>query len=618
MAAPDFRPLNAVEARVQVEAGRDGVLILKDPREMAPAERTIIAYLRRWANETPDRVMLAERGPAGDWVRSSYAQMRHSADAIAQALLDRGILPGQSVLILSGNSIEHAALMLGAMTAGITTVPLSPAYSLASTSFSKLDQVLEAVHPALIFVQDAKLFAPALAALGHSDIPVVAVTGIHAGSTFIPFARLLETRSTSAVEMAYAATGPDTVAKILFTSGSTGRPKGVITTQRMLCLNMAMMDSIWHSDEHTKPYVTLNWMPWNHTMAGSGLFNRSLRQGGSYYIDAGRPMPGHFDQTLANLREVSPHSYSDVPAGFAMLAAALEEDDELRRRFFQNLVFLQYAGASLPSEVWAHLQRLSVRSTGRRIPFITGYGCTEAGPSITQLYWIVEGSGYIGLPLPGVEVKLIPVDHTRYEIRARGGNISPGYIAAPELSVQAFDAEGFYITGDSVTFVDPREPTQGLRFASRVAEDFKLLTGTFVTVGVLRSQLQGALLPLLRDVVITGSDRAYVGVLGWPDITACRALLGEGQENLGDEDVLAAPAVFVAIQTALRVHNASSNASSTRVERMVLLQEPPSSEAHEITEKGYINQRRVLERRAADVDRLYLDPPQAGVIVMAR
>lgn len=608
-----FLPLQTVEPKVVMTERADGALLLRDPRGLATPEETIVAFLRRWADTDPSRLMVAERR-GGGWVEVSYGQMRRYADSIAQSLLDLGLRAGQTILIVSGNSIEHAALALGAMTIGVAAAPISPAYSLGTAGRPKLMRVLEAVRPAMIFAQDWAQFGPTINEVRAPGLPVAAVANIEPGQGVIAYADMIAATPSRQVEEAYSRTGPDTIAKILFSSGSTGWPKGVINTQRMLCVNMAMVDAMWAPEEQTKPYVTLNWMPWNHTMAGNGLFNRSLRQGGAYYIDDGRPLPGEFEKTLRNLAEISPHSHSDVPAGFAMLTSALEADDALLERFFRNLVFVQYAGASLPNEVWQRFQQLSVRATGRRIPFLTGYGCTEAGPLITQLYWPVEGSGQIGVPVPGIEVKLIPVDATRYEVRARGPNLTPGYLGAPELSAAALDEEGFYRTGDAVTFIDRDDPVKGLRFASRVAEDFKLLTGTFVAVGSLRADLVGALTPLATDAVITGHDRPFVGALVWPNLEGCRKLMGAAGANASAEDIVRAPAVVAAFQQAVAKYNESHSTSSTRVERILLMAEPASPEANEITDKGYVNQRAVLDRRSALVDQLYAEPTGPGVI----
>jgi len=612
-----FRPINTIEPKAECETRPDGSIIVRDPRPAREPERTIINYLRRWAEEVPDRAMLGQRDPAGGWRTISYREMRQQADAVGQWLLDHGIEPGQTILILSPASIEHGVLAMGAMTVGVTIAPVSPPYALQKSGWSKLQKVVDAVQPSAIFSQQAGPYADGVAAVSLDGVAWIVAEGDVPSRDLVPFAELVETQPTAAVEQAFSQTGLDTVAKILFSSGSTGWPKGIINTQRMMCLNQAYHDTIWHPDEHCGPFDTLNWMPWHHTMAGNGLFNRSLRQGGTYYIDDGRPIPGHFDSTIAALREIAPHSYSDVPAGFAMLAAALEDDDSLRDRFFSKLVFLQYAGASLPIELWQRWQDLSVQATGMRTPFLTGYGCTETGPSITQLYWAIEGSGYIGIPVPGVEMKLIPVDDTRYEVRSRGGNVTPGYLGNDALYADAIDEEGFYCSGDAATFINPDNPSEGFRFASRVAEDFKLLTGTFVAVGTLRARAVGAMMPLISDMVITGQDKAWVGAMMWPDVAACRKLIADDGEGLSDSQVIAHSTVRQAIAEKLAECNSASEASSMRIARALLLDEPPSAEENEITDKGYVNQRRVLERRSALVEHLYSDPPATDTIMPA-
>lgn len=604
-----FRPIRTIAPMVDCERRSDGSIILRDPRPCLEPERTFVNYLRHWAEVTPDRAMLAQRGPDGEWRRLSYRQMRADADAVGQWLLDHGIAPGQTILILSAASLEHAALAMGAMTVGVTIALASPPYALQRSGWAKLRKIVETVRPAAVFSQETAGYADAVEAVGLSGALWIVADGASGPGCTADFADVVATVPGPAVQDAFAAVGPDTIAKILFSSGSTGWPKGIVNTQRMLCLNQAYWDTMWLPEEHSGPFETLNWMPWHHTMAGNGLFNRSLRHGGTYYIDEGRPIPGQFDSTIANLREISPHSYSDVPAGFAMLAAALEDDAALRDNFFRKLVFLQYAGASLPLELWQRWQDLAVAATGMRIPFLTGYGCTETGPLITQLYWPVEGSGYIGIPVPGVEVKLIPVDDTRYEVRARGGNVTPGYVGQDELYARSIDSEGFYCTGDAASFVDPDQPNAGLRFASRVVEDFKLLTGTFVAVGSLRAQAVGALMPLVTDMVITGQDRPCVNALIWPNLAACRRQIGGGGSGLTDAQVIAHPALRKEIATRLEAFNAAQGGSSMRIARAILLEEPPSAEENEITDKGYVNQRRVLERRADLVDRLYREPP---------
>lgn len=619
MLSPDwarapFLSLNASEPRVETVPLGDGAWLLRDPRKLGATQRSIVEYLRHWAAQAPTRTMLAERNVDAGWNRISYAEMRTSADTFAQFLIDREVKPGQRILVLSGNSIEHAIVALGAMTTGVAVVPVSPAYALMPGGRGKLKSVADTVKPALIFAQSGRLFGDAIEEINVEQVPVVCATDIPNQSQYLSLDRVLETPPTSEVETAYAATTPDTVAKILFSSGSTGWPKGVINTQQMLCTNMTMSDALWADEENTYPYETVNWMPWNHTMAGNGLFHRSLRQGGTYYIDNGRPMPGEFEKTATNVREISPHSHSDVPAGYAMLTDAMEQDADLRDSFFKNLRFVQYAGASLPLEVWRRFQKLSVQSLGVRMPFLTGYGCTETGPLITQLYWPAEGSGFIGLPVAGLELKLVNIGENRFEARARGPNVTPGYLGEAELTRDAFDEDGFYRTGDAVAFVDLQDMSKGLRFDSRVVEDFKLLTGTFVAVGAVRANVVSALTPLATDIVVTGENKPFVGALVWLNKASCRRLLPDRERYTDETEIGNSPIVKKAIVDKISEYNKAYPGSSTRIERVMILAEPPSAEANEITDKGYINQRSVLARRSDQVEQLYSKTPRASVI----
>jgi feruloyl-CoA synthase len=385
----------------------------------------------------------------------------------------------------------------------------------------------------------------------------------------------------------------------------------------MLCANQEMMAALRPADaEQEDPPVALDWMPWNHTMAGNGSFNRVLRLGGTMYIDDGRPLPGEYDKTIANLREVMPTGFSTAPAAFAMLADALEADDELGRAFFSRLTALGYGGASLPDEVFHRFQKLAVKFTGLRIPFLCGWGSTETAPGATNLWWAIEGSGNIGLPIPACEIKMVPAAEGRYELRVRGPHITPGYLKRPDLTEAAFDEENFYRIGDTARFFDDDDPAQGLRFTGRAAEDFKLLTATWVATGPLRLAVLDAASPLLRDVVITGHDRDFVGLLAWPNLAGCLELLGKAGQEMSPADLVRAPQLLAALREALQRHNAKNPGSSTRIARAILMTEPPSIEANEITDKGYVNQAATLARRAALVARLYAVRPDDDVIVI--
>lgn len=614
LARPPFRRVNFVSPAVDVERRNDGVVIVRSPRPLGAHERNIIDYLRRWADRTPDRIMIAEREASGQWRRLSYRQLRESVDRIAQSLLDRGLGQTRPVMILSGNSIEHAQMTLACMTAGVPVAPVSVAYSLMSEDFAKLRHVHALVEPKLILVQSGRQFRRALGAIDLDGTEIVCVADPPDDLPSTPFAHLLDHPPSDGLERAYGALDGDTVAKYLFTSGSTGMPKGVINTQRMLCANQRMAE-IYMVPDPDDPPVLLCWLPWNHTMGGNFTFNGCLRQGGTFHIDGGRPVPGLFDKTIANLREVAPTQISNVPVGFSMLLPHLESDADLRRAFFSRLKLLGYGGASLPQELWQRYQDLAVAETGERIMFITGWGSTETAPTATSLHWAVEGTGVIGNPYPGVEVKMVPRGD-RYELRLRGPIVTPGYLKRPDLTAAMFDEEGFYKIGDAGRFVDPDRPELGLRFAGRVVEDFKLDTGTFVHVGTLRVAALDAAAPALQDAVVAGHDRAFVGLLAWPNLAACKEICGAPADAASVDRLLRNPAVVAHVREGLRRHNARNPGSSTQIRRVLLMSEPPSIDGNEITDKGYVNQGATLERRADLVSRLYADPPADDVIVI--
>jgi feruloyl-CoA synthase len=463
-------------------------------------------------------------------------------------------------------------------------------------------------------VQDCPVFEKALKALDLDGITVVHVARPVEGINSIAFADLLATPVTGAVAKSIAEITPDTVGKLLFTSGSTGMPKAVINTQGMMCANAAMMMQARPRDPDGPDSTYLDWMPWNHTMGGNALFNPVLTEGGSLYIDDGRPLPGMIDETLRNLREISPTYYANVPAGYAALAAAMEKDDALCRGFFRNLAMMAYGGARLPDDLYDRMQALAIRSTGERIVFYTGWGSTETGPTSTGTYWDTERVGLIGLPFPGVELKMVP-SGPKYELRLRGVNVTPGYYGQPDLTKAAFDDEGFYCIGDAGVFVDPQDPVQGLIFSGRVVEDFKLMTGTFVQVGPLRTDAIAAATPVIQDALVAGQDRPYIGLLAWPNLHACRQLVGNPEATY--QEVVRHPAVLACLKNGLEAHNATcEGATSLRIARAMLMVEPASIDGNELTDKGYINQRAGLDRRADLVERLYAERPGEDVIIL--
>jgi feruloyl-CoA synthase len=611
---PAFRKIKWLERDIAVERRPDGVIVLKSRIPLQPYETHIPASLAKWAEQTPDRIWLAQRaGEDRQWRKLSYGEAKRTVDALTQGLLDLK-LGGRPIAILSGNSIEHALMTQAAMQARLPAAPVSPAYSLMSQDHAKLKYLFDLIKPALVMVQDGPTFQKALKALDLDGVIVVHVTRPCESIRSIAFADLAATPITPAVEQSIAKITPDTVGKLLFTSGSTGMPKAVINTQRMMCANAAMMMQARPRDPDAPQATYLDWMPWNHTMGGNALFNPVLIEGGALYIDDGRPLPGQIEETLRNLREISPTYYANVPAGYAAIAAAMEKDDALCRGFFKNLGVMAYGGARLPDDLYERMQALAVRATGERIVFYTGWGSTETGPTSTGTYWDTERVGLIGLPFPGVELKMVPVE-SKYELRLRGINVTPGYFGRPDLTAAMFDEEGFYCIGDAGVFVDPEDPMQGIIFAGRVVEDFKLTTGTFVHVGSLRTDAIAAASPVVQDALVAGHDRAFVGLLVWPNLHACRQIAGDADATY--EDVVRHPDVLACLKRGLQAHNRSSEgASSLRIARAMLMTEPASIDGNELTDKGYINQRAGLDRRAALVERLYAERPGEDVIVL--
>ncbi len=614
MTKPAFRKIEWLARDIAVERRPDGVIILKSRIPLQTYAKHIPASLAKWAAEAPSRIWLAQRvGADRQWRKVSYGEAKKIVDGLTQGLLDLKLEPGSPVAILSGNSIEHALMTQAAMQARLAAAPVSPAYSLMSQDHLKLKYLFDLIKPKVVMVQDGPVFEKALKALDLKGVTVVHVLRPCGGIASIAFADLAATPVTGEVTQSISAITPDTVGKLLFTSGSTGMPKAVINTQQMMCANAAMMMQVRPRDPNGPIATMLDWMPWNHTMGGNAAFHPILVDGGTLYIDDGRPIPGQFDETLRNLHDVSPTYYANVPAGYAALAAAMEKDDALCRSFFRNLTVMAYGGARLPDDLYDRMQALAVKTTGERIVFYTGWGSTETAPTSTGTYWDTERVGLIGLPFPGVELKMVP-SGDKYELRLRGINVTPGYFAQPDLTSKMFDEEGFYCIGDAGVFVDPGDPLQGLIFAGRVVEDFKLTTGTFVHVGSLRTDSIAAATPVVHDALVAGQDRPFVGLLAWPNLHACRQVVGNPDATF--EDVARHPDVIACLKRGLEAHNASCTGSSTRIARAMLMVEPPSIDGNELTDKGYINQRAGLERRADLVKKLYADRPGADVIIL--
>ena len=566
---------------VRVEQRADGTTLLRSPQPLAPYARAVTEWLAHWSDAAPKRVFLAER--AGErWRKMTYREAHGAVRRIGQALLDRGLGQGRPVAILSDNSVDHALLALGAMHVGVPVAPISPAYSLMSKDFGKLKYIFQLIEPGMVYVSDPEKFAPALAAVGATPTAIE---------------KLLETNPGSTLERERAAVKLDTIAKILFTSGSTGLPKGVINTQRMLCSNQQSWAQLWPFVED-RPPVLCEWLPWNHTFGGNATFNMVLRNGGTLYVDAGKPAPGLVETTLRNLREVSPTMYFNVPRGFDLLLPFLESDAELRRSLFRDLDLIFYAGAALPQNLWERVEKLALAERKGELAMLSAWGSTETAPMATCVHYAIERAGVIGLPAPGCELKLVP-SAGKLEARVRGPNVTPGYFRRDDLTRAAFDAEGFYRIGDALRFADPKQPSLGLVFDGRVAEDFKLTSGTWVHVGAVRVKLIAAGNPLIQDAVITGHDRNEVGALVFVNQAAAK--------DMGSHKLRAC--ISAALQAMV-----AEGGSSTHPTRALVMDEPPSIDANEITDKGYINQRAVLERRAALVERLHAAPPPPDVV----
>src|SRR3954454_9986767 len=611
---PGFRKIEWLKRDIAVERRPEGVVVLKSRIRLQAYGKHIPASLAKWEKQAPERTWLAQRcGVDRQWRKASYGEAKRTVDGLTQGLLDLGVRDGRPVAILSGNSIEHALMTQAAMQARLPAAPVSPAYSLMSQDHAKLKYLFGLIKPAVVMVQDGPTFEKALKALDLTDVTIVHVLRPCQGINSVAFADLAATPATKAVDESIARITPDTVGKLLFTSGSTGMPKAVINTQEMMCANAAMMTQVRPRDPDGPIATVLDWMPWNHTMGGNAAFNPVLIDGGTLYIDDGRPMPGQIEETLRNLHEISPTYYANVPAGYAALASAMEKDDALCRSFFKNLALMAYGGARLPDDLYDRMQALAVRATGQRIVFYTGWGSTETAPTSTGTYWNTERVGLIGLPFPGVELKMVPVG-SKYELRLRGVNVTPGYLGQPDLTQAAFDEEGFYCIGDAGVFVEPDDPVQGIIFAGRVVEDFKLTTGTFVHVGSLRTDAIAAATPVVHDALVAGQDRAFIGLLAWPNLHACRQLAGN--PDLSFEEAVTHPEVIACFRRGLEAHNASTTGSSMRIARATLMVEPPSIDGNELTDKGYINQRAGLERRADLVERLYAVRPDRDVIIL--
>lgn len=599
--ASRYREVSIGHAPVQVTE-EQGVLHMRSLEPLAELPARLLDRLVHWARVRPEQTFIAARQGGGDWRRVSYREMLDSVRSIAQGLLSYGLSADKPLALLSGNDIEHLQVALGAMYAGIPYCPVSPAYSLLSQDFAKLRHVCGLLQPGLVFVSDAAVYQRAIEAVLPAETPLISVRGEVPGRTRVSFDSLLQTPSGAEAEAAFDATGPDSIAKFLFTSGSTKLPKAVITTQRMLCANQQMLLQTFPVFGEEPP-VLVDWLPWNHTFGGSHNVGIVLYNGGTFYLDDGKPTVQGFAETLRNLKEISPTAYLTVPKGWEELVSALEQDAELRERFFARMTLFFFAAAGLSQSIWDRLDRVAELHCGERIRMMAGLGMTEAAPSCTFTTGPLSMAGYIGLPAPGCEVRLVPVDG-KFEGRFRGPHIMPGYWRAPEQTAEVFDDQGFYCSGDAIKLADPHQPQLGLMFDGRIAEDFKLSSGVFVSVGPLRNRavLEGS--PYVQDLVIAAPDRECLGALVFPRTYECRRLAGLGADA-SDAQVLASEPVRQWFGDWLQRLNRDATGNASRLEWIAVLDEPASIDRGEITDKGSINQRAVLQWRAAKVEALY-------------
>jgi feruloyl-CoA synthase len=611
-----YHPVAFGSVDVEQTRSADGSVLLRSRIPLGPYPRVLTERLVHWAERRPGQAFLARRDgqgrASGAWHVVTYAEALFQVERIAQSLLDRGLSAERPIAILSENGVEHGLLTLAALHVGVPVAPISPAYSLLSADFGKLRQILAVLTPGLVMVSDGPAFERALEACMPGDVELV-VTGASPAHRAATCFRDFAVSATPAVERAHRAVDPDQMAKVLFTSGSTGKPKGVINTHRMLCSNLRQIVQCFPCIAEP-PLTLVDWLPWHHTFGGNHNLGLVLDNGGTLYIDDGKPTPAGIATTVANLREVAPTVYFNVPKGFTELLRHLEGDAELRHRFFSRLRLLFYAGAGLAQPVWDALERLSVDTLGSRVVITSGLGCTESSPSALFAHQAGTWSGLLGVPVPGLELKLAPVGE-KLEARYRGPNITPGYFRMPDVTAAAFDDEGFYRTGDALRFVDAADPDRGMLFDGRIAEDFKLTTGTWVSVGVLRAAIVDACAPLVTDAVLTGIDRDYVGAILFPSVSACAELAGMSGDAPA-EDIVAHAAVRAHIAASLSALTARATGSSSRLLRAVLARVPASIDTGEVTDKGSLNQRAVLDHRAALVESIYEEPARADILVL--
>ncbi|MHC2313019.1 feruloyl-CoA synthase [Bradyrhizobium diazoefficiens] len=595
------KPLTFAPRELSVERRADGTLILRSPLELGPCDWRITDFLPSWASAAPDRIFLAQRNASGGWDEITYSEAWSQVQAAGQSLIDMGAKPADRLAVLSGNSIENAVISFAAMSIGVILAPISPNYTLMPGGLARLRDIAETLRPNFVFVQSGRDFSAGRSIPELANATWISVDG---APDTVPFRVLTDRTEYEGFAHASRAVPCDAVAKILFTSGSTGLPKGVLNTHRMMASSLQMGSMLVSPPEAP---VQVEWLPWHHTMGSNVILHSILKNGGTLYIDDGRPLPQLFHKSVANLKEISPTAMFNVPAGYNLLCDAIENDSALGASIFKRMDRLSYAGAAISQGTLEKLYRLTSSITGRRIPVMSGYGTTETAPTISTTHWATDRPGEIGLPAPGLQLKLIPVSDT-YEVRVRGPNVTPGYLGRPDLTEKAFDEEGFYRIGDTVSFLDPKRPELGLRFTGRISENFKLANGTWISIGNMRAAILAATRGVLLDIVVAGENREACALLCWLNPTEAARI-----SNAPASDLTCDLNVVEFLRNRLQEYNESVG-SSERIYSFSLLKEPPSLAAGEITDKAYVNQRAVLKHRSERAEGLYLNEPHRDVV----
>ena len=608
-----FKQSAFIPRDIAIDRRRDGTVLMSSRIPLDLTQPNLPAYLRYRSQERPDAIWISEPDrTSGNWRSITFAEARRRVDSLTQALLNLATPAGSSLVILSANSIEHALITYAAFQVGIPVVPITPALALQPEAAGQLEERLSRVNPGLVFVQDAQEYARALALVGPG-VRVIAAKNVRHDAGDLAYDDLVRTAPSQDVDDAFAAIDSDAMARLMFTSGSSGSPKAVIQTQRNIMVAVESNLTAFGQKNSGLGVTRLDWMPWSH-VTGSAVLAATLISGGTFYVDDGKPVGKEFERTLENLRHVSPTNYFSMPAGYVMLADALEQDPGLAQSFFANLLSMGYGGARMPDDVARRLQALAVEHTGFKVPFTCGYGSTETGPGGAMVYWPTDRVGLIGLPHPGYELKLVPLDEERYEVRVRSAAVTPGYLGMPEQTAEMLDEEGYFRIGDAASFLNPDDPLDGLVFAGRISDEFKLMTGTFVRAGELHDLLMLATAPLVQHLVLCGEGEAFVGLLAWLNIKAAREFVGAPDATL--KELNCHPAIRQQIARSIDAYNRENPSSSRRVRRFSLLDQMPSAAAGELADKGSIRAGDVRRLRAESVAALFKPEPVSEVVIL--